>query len=220
MDNKDLNGLSIRKVVEEYNIPSIGDEMILFDHFNDVPLPNEPRRMECSMFAICLKGKAQYTVNTNRHTVKENDVIIVNEGQVVGDYMLSRDCEGIAIMLSEEFLNEITSGINELSSLFLFSRDHPVFSLDASVTKTMLGYLGLIKQYVAEKKPAIPLKVLGPSPCTLGRINNRYRYRIIIKCRVSAAFRELIEWCQGEFLVNRKFSEVRCTVDINGDIGL
>ena len=150
MDNKDLNGLSIRKVVEEYNIPSIGDEMILFDHFNDVPLPNEPRRMECSLFAICLKGKAQYTVNTNRHTVKENDVIIVNEGQVVGDYMLSRDCEGIAIMLSEEFLNEITSGINELSSLFLFSRNHPVFSLDASVTKTMLGYLGLIKQKMAD----------------------------------------------------------------------
>ncbi len=92
--------------------------------------------------------------------------------------------------------------------------------MESRVIEGSREYLGLIKQYVAEKKPAIPLKVLGPSPCTLGRINNRYRYRIIIKCRVSAAFRELIEWCQGEFLVNRRFSEVRCTVDINGDIGL
>ena len=127
-------------------MPSIGNDMIVFEHFTQVPLPNEPRRMKCAMFAICLKGKAQYTVNTEKHTVKENDVIIVSEGQVVDDYMLSRDCEGVAMMLSDAFLKEIISGINELSSLFLFSRSHPVFSLETSETKTILQYLELIKQ--------------------------------------------------------------------------
>jgi primosomal protein N' (replication factor Y) len=61
---------------------------------------------------------------------------------------------------------------------------------------------------------------LGPAACTIGRINNRYRYRIIIKCRVSSVFRELMSGCLTEFMKNRQFGDVRISADVNGDIGL
>ena len=52
-----------------------------------------------------------------------------------------------------------------------------------------------------------------------GRINNRYRYRIIIKCRVSKQLHALISDCMVRFMKDRRFSEVRISADINGDIG-
>ena len=81
-------------------------------------------------------------------------------------------------------------------------------------------FLELLKEYISANNIKIPLRVLGPSPCTLGRINNRYRYRLIIKCRVSQQFRDMISCCLGGFFAERKFSEVRISADINGDISL
>jgi primosomal protein N' (replication factor Y) len=81
-------------------------------------------------------------------------------------------------------------------------------------------FLELLREYISANNIKIPLRVLGPSPCTLGRINNRYRYRLIIKCRVSQQFRDMISCCLGGFFAERKFSEVRISADINGDISL
>ncbi len=81
-------------------------------------------------------------------------------------------------------------------------------------------FLRLLKEYISENKLSIPLRVLGPSACTLERINNRYRYRLIIKCRVSKMLRDMISSCIGRFMTDRRFSEVRITADVNGDIGL
>ena len=78
----------------------------------------------------------------------------------------------------------------------------------------------LLQRHVNDNKLHIPLKLLGPSQCTFGRINNRYRYRLLLKCRVSKQFREMISSCMTKFLKNRKFSEVRINADVNGDIGL
>ena len=34
--------------------------------------------------------------------------------------------------------------------------------------------------------------ILGPSPASMAKVNNRYRYRMIIKCRNNAEFREML----------------------------
>jgi primosomal protein N' (replication factor Y) len=77
-----------------------------------------------------------------------------------------------------------------------------------------------MRDYIVKNNLKIPLRVLGPSPCTLGRINNKYRYRLIIKCRVSRQLHDMISSCIAEFMKNRSFGEVRISADINGDIGL
>ena len=81
-------------------------------------------------------------------------------------------------------------------------------------------FLRIMREYALNNRINIPLRVLGPAPCTLGRINNKYRYRIIIKCRISKKLHEMISDCMTEFYKLRKFSEVRLIADINGDIGL
>lgn len=122
------------------------DDFVVFKNFKEVPLPSEPSRMHCLFFGICLKGQAQYTVDAKDMKVTRGNIIIVGEGQVVSNYLLSTDCDGIAVMLSYDFLESVIGGIHEISSLFLFSRLHPVFKLSERQLMSLSEYLYLIQE--------------------------------------------------------------------------
>ncbi len=71
---------------------------------------------------------------------------------------------------------------------------------------------------MAQKKYAdLPLRVLGPAPATVSRINNRYRYRIIIKFRSCKAFRDFMSALLIDFGKRRDHDEVSVYADINPD---
>lgn len=46
----------------------------------------------------------------------------------------------------------------------------------------------LIKEYISLHKVNFPLRALGPAPCTFEMINNRYRYRLILKHAILRIF--------------------------------
>lgn len=153
MNNMNITDINVEQAKSIFPSDSfIGNDIILFDSFADVPLPTELCRMDCLFVALCTAGKAQYTVDTKGRTVGANDVIILNEGQIVGNYLLSRDCNGIAIMMSYDFYRETVSRIHNLSSLFIFSRNHPVFQLTEEQAETIKEYFFLIKKKVDDKQ--------------------------------------------------------------------
>lgn len=54
-------------------------------------------------------------------------------------------------MGSNDFFNEIIKGVQDLSSLFLFTRTHPIFTLNTDTAQTFKYYFNLIKQKVDDK---------------------------------------------------------------------
>ncbi len=128
----------------------IDNDLILFEDITKVPLPTTPSRMKSLFLALCTSGNAQYTVDTKLHKVRTGDVIIISEEQVVGDYMLSDDCKGIALIMSYDFFQNILSGIHELSALFLFARTHPVFHLEKTQTTALENDLQHIKNKIMD----------------------------------------------------------------------
>ncbi len=66
----------------------------------------------------------------------------------------------------------------------------------------------------------IPLRALGPAPCTLGRINGKYRYRLILKCRNTPTLRAAVSRTLIEFYKCAELRQASVYADINGDIGL
>lgn len=153
MSNYEMTVISIETAKSQYPKGSyIDNDLLLFESVTDIPFPAEPRRMKCVLFALCTKGKAEYTVDTEKQIVNANDIIIVGENQVVDDFQLSDDCEGVAIMVSKEFLNLVISGVHELSSLFLFSKNHPVCKLNEDEADTILDYFYLILKKVDDKE--------------------------------------------------------------------
>lgn len=146
-DNIDI--ISVASTKQKYHGPSIDDDLLLFPEFGDLPIvPDVPRRMDCILVGLCLRGEATYTVDTEERKVNPNDVIIISQGQVVNNSLLTPDLSGIAIMMSEDFFNEVMQGVHDLSSLFLFSRSHPVFGLRADEVENLITYFKMIQQKV------------------------------------------------------------------------
>lgn len=81
-------------------------------------------------------------------------------------------------------------------------------------------FLQMISEKIAADNVQFPLRVLGPSRCVFERINGKFRYRIIIKCRNTREFRSFIGELWGRTFKMKEFTDVQTYIDINGDIGL
>lgn len=65
-----------------------------------------------------------------------------------------------------------------------------------------------------------PLRVLGPVRCSYGKINGKFRYRLILKCKNTVDFRSFIKSTLYEINKYSEYSKVNIYADINGDIGI
>ena len=70
----------------------------------------------------------------------------------------------------------------------------------------------------AQMAEKMPIRVLGPSKCTFEKINGKFRYRIIIKCRNNSAFRSFISGIRNE--TAGQMRKISVFIDMNGDISL
>ncbi len=59
-----------------------------------------------------------------------------------------------------------------------------------------------IKGLIGEKYKNVKLIILGPSAATVTKINNRYRFRMIIKCKNNAEFRQMLKEAIGNTAVS------------------
>ena len=92
--------------------------------------------------------------------------------------------------------------------------------IDGCAQTASVCFINKLKEKIDKENIHIPLVVLGPSRCTYEKLNGRYRYRIIIKCKNNTVFRSFI----GDIYKNcsklREFANVRAYIDINGDISI
>lgn len=148
MNNKNMTEISVARIKELYRGSFIDDDLVLFDECADMPVPAEPRRIKSIIMGLCLHGSIEYTADTVVHTAQAHDVLIVNEGQVVGNFKMSSDFSGIAMMLSYNMFQEIVQGVHDLAALFIFTRTHPVFRLLPNESQAVVEYFNVIKDKV------------------------------------------------------------------------
>ena len=92
--------------------------------------------------------------------------------------------------------------------------------IEKNVQNASNKMLEIIKNKVKTEKVEFPLRVLGPVKCAYGKINGKYRYRLIMKCKNTAIFRKFVSEILIETYKHREFSRVITYADINGDIGI
>ena len=78
--------------------------------------------------------------------------------------------------------------------------------------------LDKIKELTAGEYKNEKLIVLGPLPARVPRVNKKYRYRLIIKCRNTKKFRSMISEILKDFYGDSKFSDVSVYADMNPEI--
>lgn len=125
----DFKDITVSQSVRFCDGSHIDNDILLLDEMAKIPIPREPRRMQCLLLAMCLQGNVSYYVDSTQHDVEPGDLIIINYGRTVHNCTFSHDCRGIGILIDYQFFNETVMSVHELSSLFLFARQHPVFRL-------------------------------------------------------------------------------------------
>lgn len=75
--------------------------------------------------------------------------------------------------------------------------------------------LDMLKKYSNGEFKGEKIIVLGPMPARVAKISEKYRYRLIIKCRNTARFREMISKLLVETGNDSRFSKVTVYADIN-----
>ena len=68
-----------------------------------------------------------------------------------------------------------------------------------------------IKQLISGEYEAVKLIILGPAPATVVKVSNRYRYRMIIKCKNNTLFRQMLR----RALELKNTGDTTVSVDIN-----
>ncbi len=75
------------------------------------------------------------------------------------------------------------------------------------------GIFGKIKEMINDEYKDVKLIILGPAPAAVPVVNGKYRYRMIIKCKNSRRFREMLR----RTLEIKRPSDTAVIVDMNPD---
>ena len=88
----------------------------------------------------------------------------------------------------------------------------------ADQTKTLNAAKGFLAEFAKLAKAEyseLPVRVLGPSPALVIKVSNKYRYKLIIKCKNNRAFRELLSRVLVSFGTSRDYADVTAYADMN-----
>lgn len=80
--------------------------------------------------------------------------------------------------------------------------------------------IGLMNKRLNELQPKTPVRVLGPVRASYGRLNGKFRWRIIMKMKNTAEMRGFISLILTEGAKLKEMKKITFYADINGDVGV
>ena len=89
---------------------------------------------------------------------------------------------------------------------------------DAAAAAASAVTLKIIKDVIKAEQIKFPLRVLGPVQSGIAKMNGKYRYRLILKCKNNKETRSFIRRVLLKTAEYREYSNVNIYADMNGDI--
>ena len=87
---------------------------------------------------------------------------------------------------------------------------------EIEVARAAARFSALLGQQAA-KQPDLPLRVLGPTPGNIEKINENYRYKLTIKCRNDRRFRDLMRETLSLYEQEKLPARATVVVDLHAD---
>ena len=87
---------------------------------------------------------------------------------------------------------------------------------EADVAHAAARFSALLGQ-LAAAQPELPLRVLGPTPCSIAKINEKYRYKLTVKCRGDKAFRALMRGVLAAYEKEKLPAKAAVILDMHSD---
>ena len=87
---------------------------------------------------------------------------------------------------------------------------------ESEVARASARFAALLGRQAA-KQPDLPLRVLGPTPGSIEKINDSYRYKLTVKCRNDRRFRDLIRETLTIYEQEKLPGKATVVVDLHSD---
>ena len=87
---------------------------------------------------------------------------------------------------------------------------------ESEVARASARFAALLGRQAA-KQPDLPLRVLGPTPGSIEKINDSYRYKLTVKCRNDRRFRDLIRETLTLYEREKLPGKATVVVDLHSD---
>ena len=87
---------------------------------------------------------------------------------------------------------------------------------ESEVARASARFAALLGRQAA-KQPDLPLRVLGPTPGSIEKINDSYRYKLTVKCRNDRRFRDLVRETLTLYEQEKLPGKATVVVDLHSD---
>jgi AraC-type DNA-binding domain-containing proteins len=153
MENKitPLNWQS--KFNDRTNCVSIDNDFILFDNIKVAPAFKYPFKINVTIVLVCTKGTLKGYSNMKSYHSQAPCLITMLPNQILQYESISDDFEGLFVVMSKRFTDELFANAQERLPMFLFVKENPYFSLkneDLNLTKT---YYRVVRKIVRKDNP-------------------------------------------------------------------
>lgn len=217
--NHNIVDISLEQARQWKDAEYMDDGLVLTHHVTDAPIPQEAARMNFILMALCIHGKAQYSIDTREQIVKPGDLLFISEGHIVDNYMASPDFECLSILVSTKFYHDFVQNVKNVSSLLLFSMNNPVVALTPMEIQTYSNYYQTIREKMTNKEHPYRTELVKALLLTMFYDMSGVIYRVEqkahkVQTRADAYFANFIKLLEKNYHTERRVSWYAEQLDI------
>ena len=142
------------------DVNSIDDDFILLDNIQIFPVFRYPFRVDVTTAIICLKGSVKGYFDMKRYYMQAPCFITVLADQILQYEEISDDFEGLFIVMSKRFSDNLFANIQERLPIFLSVKEKPSILLSDEGLEIMKTYYGMLHKIVCQKENLHRLEIV------------------------------------------------------------
>lgn len=119
---------------------NIGHDFILVENIRNVPYFHDPVKLDVAVAAICFSGELRGRINLLDFRFRANDFFILLPGQIIQYVNISDDYRGLHMVLSRQFIKELSEEIGDCIPLYMLLNDTQVLHLQKESIDYMSDY--------------------------------------------------------------------------------
>ena len=136
---------------DDMNAVSIDNDFILLDNIKILPTFKYPFKVDVTTAMICTRGEIRGYFNMIPQTTKAPCFNIVLADQILQYEYISDDFEGLFIVLSKRFTDNLFANVQERLPLALSVKETPSIPLSAEGLEVMKTYYGMFHKIISQK---------------------------------------------------------------------
>jgi len=148
MKNKNILPFNWRRELEDIDVYSIGDDVILLDKPLIISTFQYPFKVDVTTCVISIKGTTEGRINLKPYVTNGACFTTIVAGQIMEYKSISDDFEGLFIVMSQKFTDSLMPNAHERLPLILSVFDNPVVSLNEEGLAGMINYFEMLKKLI------------------------------------------------------------------------